>query len=320
MGADEVSTLQTLKEYRDVIAGIVNEHNGRIVDSPGDNVLVEFASVVAATQCAVKVQQKIVRLNDRLPEDKKMRFRIGINLGDVIEDGAGIYGDGVNIAARVEALAEADGICVSGSVYEQVKNKLPLSFDYLGDRKVKNISDPVKVYRVTSQTEAVSSAVGIGSRIAGLKLFRASNRSLLINMVVTCVVMMVIMPFINYANINLLAKIWQCRVVLLPNSQKVTVVTIEPNEHKKMIIKTGEEQPPPYLSNPKIWRQYHPRVLKILQDLGAEAVGFDFWFSPAYDDPAKLATEEFVEGLKMARTNNFPVVLGQAQNVQDPEI
>ena len=178
----------------------MDHHDGRVVDSPGDNILAEFASVVAATQCAIKIQQKVVRLNDLLPENKKMKFRIGINLGDVIQDGTSIYGEGVNIAARLEALAEADGICIFGSVYEQVKNKLPLTFDYLGDRSVNNISEPVKVYRVAPQTEAISSPARIGSRIAGLQLFKPSNQPLLINVVITCVVMIMIMPFFNYAS------------------------------------------------------------------------------------------------------------------------
>jgi len=320
METDEIGTLQTLKQYRDVIADCVDEYDGRVVDSPGDNILAAFASVVAATQCAIKIQQEIVRRNDRLPEDQKMRFRIGINLGDVIQDGNGIYGDGVNIAARVEALAEADGICISGSVYEQVKNKLPLAFDYLGNRIVKNISDPVSVYRVIRRTEAGAGPARIRSRIAGLNRLKASNRPLPMNVAVTCVAMMLLMPFINHANINLLTKIWQCRVALLPNSQKVTVITIGPTEHKKMNIEAGEEEPPPYLSNPKIWRRYHPKVLKTLRNLGAEAVGFDFWFSPAYDAASKSATKTFVEGLTWARINNLPVVLGQAQNDQDAEI
>jgi class 3 adenylate cyclase len=320
MGADEVSTVQTLKEYRDVIAGIIQGHIGRVVDSPGDNILAEFASVVAATQCAVKIQQELHRRNVRLPEDRKMKLRIGINLGDVIQDGSRIYGDGVNIAARLEELAEAACICISGSVYDQVKNKLPLKFDYLGDRTVKNITDPVSVYRVIWQVEAISLRTGKIGRAAGLQFFNASKRPLLTHISITCLVMVVIMPFINFANVNLLIKIWQGRVVLLPNSQKVTVVTIEPGEHKKMNIKNGEELPQPYLSNPKMWRQYHPKVIKILRDLGTEVVGFDFWFSPAYDDPTKLATEKFIEGLNWSRKNNFPVVLGQAQNVQDPGI
>jgi len=320
MGADEIGTVQTLKTYRNVMSALIQEHNGRVVDSPGDNLLAEFASVVTATQCAVKIQQELDHQNARLPEERQMKFRIGINLGDVIQDGNRIYGDGVNIAARLEGLAEAGGICISGSAYDQVKNKLSLEFDYLGDQSVKNISDPVRVYRVIWQAEAISLRTREKKRAAGLKFLTASRRPLLVYTGITCLVMVVGMPFLNYANVNLLTKIWQCRVVLLPNAQKVTVVTIEPDEHKKMNIQKGEEQPPPYLSNPKVWRRYHPKVIKTLRDLGTEAVGFDFWFPPAYDEPAKSATEKFIEGLRWSRENNLPVVLGQAQNVQDPGI
>ncbi len=160
MGEDDVATVQTLKDCRKIMASAIEAHHGRIVDSPGDNLLAEFASVLDATQCAVKIQQALDRQNARLPENRKMKFRIGINLGDVIQDESRIYGDGVNIAARLEGLAEAGGICISGSVYEQVKNKLSLEFDYLGDRSVKNIFDPISVYRVIWQAEAISLRAG----------------------------------------------------------------------------------------------------------------------------------------------------------------
>jgi class 3 adenylate cyclase/CHASE2 domain-containing sensor protein len=320
MSEDDIATVQSLKHCRKIMASVIETYRGRVVDSPGDNLLAEFASVMDATQCAVRIQSALDRHNSPLPENRRMKFRIGINLGDVIQDGSRIYGDGVNIAARLEGLAEAGGICISGSVYDQVKNKLSLEFDYLGDRAVKNISDPVSVYRVIWQAEALSLRAKKKGRAAGWHLLGGSKRPLLTHISITCLVMMIVMPFINYLNVNLLTKIWQCRVALLPNSQSVTVVAIEPGEHKKMNMKKGEEQPPPYLSNPRMWRQYHPAVIKILHDLGAEAVGFDFWFSPATDDPTKLATQKFVEGLRWSRENDFPVVLGQAQNVQDPEI
>jgi len=320
MGEDDVATVQALKDCRKIMASDIEAHDGRVVDFTGDNLLAEFTSVVDAVRCAVKIQQALDQQNAGRPENRKMKFRIGINLGDVIEDGSRIYGDGVNIAARLEALAEAGGICISGSVYQQVKNRLALAFDYLGDQSVKNIADPVSVYRVVWQGEAIALRTSKKSRGAGLKFLTAAKRPLLTPIGFTCLVMIMVMPFINYFNVNLLTKIWQCRVVLLPNSQQVTVVTIEADEHKKMNVKKGEEQPGPYLSNPKMWRRYHPTVIKNLHDLGAEAVGFDFWFSPAYDPPAKLATEKFIEGLSWSQKNNFPVVLGQAQNAQEPEI
>jgi len=126
------------------------------VDAPGDNVLAEFASVVDAVQSSVEIQQVLRAKNAMLPENRRMEFRIGINLGDVIEEGEQIYGDGVNIAARLEGLAEAGGICISGSAFEQIENKLPLRYDYLGEHEVKNITKPVRVYRAQIESEAVA--------------------------------------------------------------------------------------------------------------------------------------------------------------------
>src|SRR5919201_3867467 len=129
------------------MASLIRQHKGRVVDSPGDNLLAEFASVVDAVQCAVAVQQELATRNASLPAHRKMAFRIGINLGDVLVDGERIYGDGVNIAARMEGLAEGGGICISGTVYDQVENKLNWRYEYLGEREVKNIAKPVRVYR-----------------------------------------------------------------------------------------------------------------------------------------------------------------------------
>ena len=154
-----VRTLRTLNTYKGLIRNLVGEHRGRVVGSPGDNVLAEFASVVDAVECAVEIQQVLRAKNALLPETRKMDFRIGINLGDVIEEEDSIYGDGVNIAARLEGLAEAGGICISGSAYEQIENKIPLRYDYLGEHEVKNIAKPVKVYRARIEPEADSSQV-----------------------------------------------------------------------------------------------------------------------------------------------------------------
>jgi adenylate cyclase len=155
MGDDEVGTVQLLKEYREIMNQFIQQHRGRVVDSPGDNLLAEFSSVVDATECAVKVQEKLNLLNSDLPENKRMEFRIGINLGDVIEDGARIYGDGVNIAARVEGLADGGGICLSGSVFDQIEGKIPLNYEYLGEQTVKNIKNPVPVYRINVKSEKI---------------------------------------------------------------------------------------------------------------------------------------------------------------------
>jgi adenylate cyclase len=152
MGENELATVDTLKEYRKGLATHINQYNGRVVDSPGDNLLAQFLSVVDAVECAVTIQGDISARNTAFSEDRKMAFRIGINLGDVIEDEDRIYGDGINIAARIEGIAEGGGICISGTAYDQVKNKLDLGFEFLGKQTVKNISDPVRVYRIRYQS------------------------------------------------------------------------------------------------------------------------------------------------------------------------
>jgi adenylate cyclase len=148
MGEDELATVQTLTSYKETMTKLIKHYRGRVLDAIGDNLMAEFASVVDAVQCAVEVQQVLSSKNEELPENRKMLFRIGINLGDVIEEGDRIYGDGVNIAARVESLAEGGGVCISGSAFEQIENKLALGYQYMGEHTVKNIAKPVKVYRV----------------------------------------------------------------------------------------------------------------------------------------------------------------------------
>jgi adenylate cyclase len=152
MGADEAGTLSTLRRYRSAIAGLVERHDGRIVNTWGDAVIAEFASVVEAVQCAVEIQQEISNQVPEPPRAHQMRFRIGINLGDVIADGSDIFGDGVNIAARLQELAEPGGVVVSASVYDQVHNKLSLGFDSLGRQQMKNVA-PVISYRVSWATK-----------------------------------------------------------------------------------------------------------------------------------------------------------------------
>jgi adenylate cyclase len=151
MGEDEEATVRTVTVYRAVIATLVQQYRGRVVDSPGDNLLAEFASVVDAVECAVAIQQELHTRNTELPVHRRMEFRIGINLGDVIVDEERIYGDGVNIAARLESLAEGGGICIAGSVYEQIKTKLALGYEDMGAQAVKNIAEPVRVYRVRTE-------------------------------------------------------------------------------------------------------------------------------------------------------------------------
>ena len=159
MREDEEETVRTLTAYREVLASLIREHRGRVVDSPGDNVLADFGSVVDAVQCAVEIQKELKARNTALPGNRKMEFRIGINLGDVIKEGKRIYGDGVNIAARVEGLAEGGGVSISGTVYEHVKDKLTFGYESLGEHSVKNIKEPVRIYRMRVGPEAAAPLV-----------------------------------------------------------------------------------------------------------------------------------------------------------------
>ena len=163
MGEDEEATIRTLTAYRHVISSLIQHHRGRVVDSPGDNLLAEFASVVDAVRCAVEIQHALKVKNAELPEQRQMQFRIGINLGDVIVEGERLYGDGVNIAARLESLAVPGGICISGTVYDHVENKLALNYEYQGEQTVKNIAKPVRVYRVVMDEAAATLVEQAGS-------------------------------------------------------------------------------------------------------------------------------------------------------------
>ena len=193
MGEDEELTLRMLSAYKEVMGSLIQQYRGRVVGTAGDSVLAEFASVVDAVQCAVEIQQVLRAKNAVLPETRRMEFRIGINLGDVIEEGDTIYGDGVNIAARLEGLAEAGGICISGSAYEQIENKLPLRYDYLGEHAVKNIAKPVRVYRARIEPEATPSQVR-GKRKPGKKMF--SRATLAIGVIVVGVAALVLWQFV----------------------------------------------------------------------------------------------------------------------------
>jgi adenylate cyclase len=168
---DEAGTLQTLNTYKEAMVGLIQHHHGRVVDAPGDNLLAEFASVVDAVQCAVEIQKELRARNDKLPIHRKMEFRIGINLGDVVEEEDKIFGDGVNIAARMQSLADGGSICISGTVYEHIKNKLTLRYEYLGKQRIKNIVGPVKVYRVMIEPETLVSVVSRWKR-AGVNYWK----------------------------------------------------------------------------------------------------------------------------------------------------
>jgi adenylate cyclase len=151
MGADEEGTLARLKEHRrELVDPTIAEHHGRIVKTTGDGMLVEFASVVDAVRCAVGVQRAMVERNGTVPPEKRIEFRVGINLGDIIVDGDDIHGDGVNIAARLEGLAEPSGICISRKVRDEVRDKLDLAFENMGEQQVKNIARPIRVFRIVA--------------------------------------------------------------------------------------------------------------------------------------------------------------------------
>lgn len=148
MSDDEVATIHTISEYRDVMSKLIRQYRGRVVDTSGDNVLAEFSSVIDAMQSAVSIQKELKVRNAKLPERRRMQFRIGINIGEVIQEGDRIYGDGVNIAARLESLARPGGICISRVAFDQIESKLPLGYEYIGEQSLKNIGKPLHAYRV----------------------------------------------------------------------------------------------------------------------------------------------------------------------------
>ncbi len=148
MQDDEQETVATITRYRDIMSTLILQHHGRVVDSPGDNLLAEFSSVVDAVQGAVSIQKELKSHNDQLPKHRRMQFRIGINLGDVIVKDDWLYGDGVNIASRLETISDAGGICISRTAYDQIEDKLPFGYEFLGEKTVKNLNKPLLAYKV----------------------------------------------------------------------------------------------------------------------------------------------------------------------------
>jgi adenylate cyclase len=148
MADDEAYTVRKLEEYRNRMSNLIKANSGRVVDAVGDNLLAEFSSAVDAIQCAVDIQKALKSKNTELVKDKQLNFRIGVNIGDVIQDKDRIYGAGVNVAARIEGLADPGGVCISRNAYDHIKDKLNFGYEYLGDHEVKNIKDPVRVYKV----------------------------------------------------------------------------------------------------------------------------------------------------------------------------
>jgi len=160
MANDEAYTIKKLEAYRSSMSELIRSHSGRVVDAVGDNLLAEFSSVVDAVHCAVEIQKDLQQKNEELPTDKRLEFRIGVNIGDVIQEGDRIYGNGVNVAARIEALAESGEICISRNAYSHVRDKLELGYEYLGEHSVKNIKRPVRVYKVLMNPEDAGKLIG----------------------------------------------------------------------------------------------------------------------------------------------------------------
>ena len=154
MDADEAGTMDRLRQYRLAMRGLIERHDGRVVNTWGDAVIAEFASPVEAVRASVEVQHELANRNNGVPEDRAMRFRIGVNLGDVMVEGSDLYGDGVNIAARLQALAEPGGVVVSGTIHDLVRKQFSVGFEFVGDQAVKNIDEPVPSYRVVLDGDA----------------------------------------------------------------------------------------------------------------------------------------------------------------------
>ena len=175
MESDETRTIGTLRQYRAAMDALVERHDGRTINTWGDAVIAEFTSVVEAVQCAIEVQRELAVRNRTLPEAEQMWFRIGINLGDVMVENDDLYGEGVNIAARLQELAEPGGILISGTVYDLVRNKLSVGFEHLGQQAVKNVTEPVISYRIVldgegrpAMTAPVPQAAAVGAQPHGL--------------------------------------------------------------------------------------------------------------------------------------------------------
>jgi adenylate cyclase len=161
MGDDDEHTVNTITTYRKIIAALIEKGHGRVVDAPGDNILAEFDSSLDAVKSAIAFQNVLKLENEKLPDNRRMDFRIGINLGDIIHKDDRIYGDGVNIAARIESLADPGGICISRGVYEQVDGKLEMGFADLGPHSVKNIKTPVTIFKVLLNPKDAGRVVGV---------------------------------------------------------------------------------------------------------------------------------------------------------------
>jgi TolB-like protein/class 3 adenylate cyclase len=184
MGDDDESTVSTITTYREIMSVLIEKYHGRVVDAPGDNILAEFGSSQEAVLCAIEIQGKLETENGKLPDNRRMNFRIGINLGDIIHKDDRIYGDGVNIAARIESLADPGGICISRGVYEHVEGKLDIGFADLGPHTVKNIRKPVRVFKILLRSDDNGKSVGTTTA-------KGLNRRLIIAAIIAVVAIIV---------------------------------------------------------------------------------------------------------------------------------
>ena len=230
MGENEAETVKTLTAYRKIMDELTRQHRGRIIDSPGDNILAEFASVVDAVQCAVAAQNEFKARNAELPESRRMEFRIGVNLGDVIEEEGRIYGDGVNIAARLEALADPGGICISKTAFDQIETKLPLGYEYLGDQTVKNIDKPVGAYKVLMESRIV--VAGAKEKKPSARLWRQKG------VVVGAIALLVVL---------IGAAVWNFywRAPKIEPASKETVAVSLPDKPSLAVLSDKSPLPPP---------------------------------------------------------------------------
>ncbi len=218
---DEIGTIRTLTAYKEAMSSLIQQYKGRMVDSPGDNLLAEFGSVVDAVNCAVEIQRELAERNAELPSARQMEFRIGVNLGDVVEEEGRIYGDGVNIASRVERLAEGGGICISGMAYDQVANKLGLEYENLGEHQVKNISTPIRVYRVLSYPGAAAHRV-IQAKVFVRRKWRKIALALSVILILAIAAVAIWEHYFHLPHVEMVAT--EDKVFNLPKGPKVAVL------------------------------------------------------------------------------------------------
>jgi adenylate cyclase len=270
MGEDEEATVRTLNGYKEVMTGLIQHHHGRVVDATGDNLMAEFASVVDAVESAVEIQKELKTRNAELPENRKMEFRIGINLGDVIEEEGRIYGDGVNVAARLEGLSKAGGICISGTAFDQVRNKLDLGYEYLGEQTVKNIAEPIRVYRVLMEPEAAGKV--IGEKKVKTRQWQMATMGLVIGVIVVAAAVVIWKVHISSAP---QPEITPKQKVIAPQPEKVS--TVVPPSAEVVPKEKGIPQSPEKVSKtippaPKIEVASKERMAFLLPDKPSVAV------------------------------------------------